>query len=366
MRSSGTCKVGFLWNQSLETFDFGTKHPIKVGRFQMVRDFLAANDFLSQPNVEIIKPEPLSDELLRTVHAQNYLDAVRRMSETGEGEIAIDTPAFQGIYENASITSGASVTGVRAVATGTVNHFLSPTGGFHHAKFEWGGGFCIFNDVAAAVYVLKSLGYQRILIADFDVHHGNGTQTYFYDDPGVMQISFHEDPEWMFPHDGFIDDIGEEAGRGYNVNMHFPMDACDGVYKYAFDEIVPPLVEFFKPEFIIFLPGFDAHYRDRLAHLNLTTDLIRYIATYFHNAAHRFSNGQLGVLAGGGYTNDSFKWGIGVVMSVLSGFPYEPPKQQPPYEDDEETWHIVRKDVEKVKALVFPEHGILNHSGFQK
>jgi len=358
MRSTNNCRVGFLWNPSLETFDFGTKHPIKVGRFQMVRDFLAANDFLSQPNVEILTPEPLSDDLLKTIHAQKYLDEVRRISETGEGEIAIDTPGFPGIYENASITSGATVTGVNAVSSGKVHHFLSPTGGFHHAKFEWGGGFCIFNDVAAAVYELKNLGYQRILVADFDVHHGNGTQTYFYDDPEVMQISFHEDPEWMFPHDGFIDDIGKGSGLGYNINMHFPMDSCDGVYKYAFDEIVPPLVEFFQPEFIIFLPGFDAHYRDRLAHLNLTTDMIRYITTFFHNTAHEFSEGRLGVLAGGGYTNDSFKWGIGVVMSVLSGYDYQPPKQEPPYEDDDETWEIVRGNVEKIKDLVFPVLGI--------
>jgi len=360
MRSPDICKVGFLWNPSLETFDFGTKHPIKVGRFQMVHDFLDQNGFLSQPNVEILTPEPLSKELLETIHAKEYLKAVRKISETGRGEIAIDTPGFLGIFENASITSGATVTGARAVASGKVDHFLSPTGGFHHAKFEWGGGFCIFNDVAAAAYELKNLGYQRILIADFDVHHGNGTQTYFYNDPHVMQISFHEDPEWMYPHDGFIEDIGEGHGRGYNINMHFPMDSCDGVYRHAFDEIVPPLVEFFKPEFIIFLPGFDAHYKDRLAHLNLTTDLIRYITTYFHRMAHKFGQGQLGVLAGGGYTNESFKWGIGVVMSVLSGYKYEPPKQKPPFEDDKETWDIVQMNIQKVKRLVFSELGIWN------
>ncbi len=352
------CKVGFLWNPLLETFDFGRRHPIKVGRFQMVRDFLSENNFLDQPNVEIIKPEYLRDDLLKTIHAQNYLDEVKRISETGAGEIDIDTPGFKGIYENASITSGATVTGVQAVISGKIDHFLSPTGGFHHAKFEWGGGFCIFNDVAASVYELKNLGFKRILIADFDVHHGNGTQTYFYRDPEVMQISFHEDPEWMYPHDGFIPDIGEGPGRGYNINMHFPMDSCDGVYRYAFDSIVPPLVEFFNPDFILFLPGFDAHYRDRLAHLNLTTEAIRYIASYFHNAAHKFSKGRVGVMAGGGYTNDSFKWGIGVVMSVLSGYRYEPPKQEPPYEDDEDTWNEVRNNVERVKELVFPIHNI--------
>ncbi|MFX1482309.1 MAG: histone deacetylase family protein [Promethearchaeota archaeon] len=352
------CRVGFLWNPLLETFDFGTKHPIKVGRFQMIRDFLSDHEFLDLPNVETITPEYLSDDLLNTIHDRKYLDEVKRISETGVGAIDIDTPGFKGIYENASITSGASVTGVKAVVSNRVDHFLSPTGGFHHASYEWGGGFCIFNDVAASVYELKNSGFKNILIADFDVHHGNGTQKYFYKDPEVMQISFHEDPEWMYPHDGFISDIGDGPGRGFNINMPFPMDSCDGVYRFAFDEIVPPLVEVFKPDFIIFLPGFDAHYKDRLAHLNLTTDTIRYITNYFHRVSHQFANGRLGVMAGGGYTNDSFKWGIGVVMSVLSGYKYEPPKQQPPYEDDDETWEEVRKNVKQVKDLVFPMHGL--------
>ena len=352
------CHVGFLWSPELETFDFGSKHPIRVGRFQMVRDFLQETRFLENPNVKVIRPKPLANKLLNRIHSEKYLEKVRMISETGQGEIDIDTPGFKGIYNNARITSGATVTGVEAIHSKEVCHTYSPTGGFHHARYETGGGFCIFNDIAASVYLLKDLGYERILIADFDVHHGNGTQTYFYDDPGVMQISFHEDPEWMYPHDGFIEDIGAGPGRGYNINMPFPMDSCDGVYKYAFDEIVPDLVKFYRPEFIIFLPGFDAHYRDRLAHLNLTTNMISYIAAFFHDAAHKFSASRIGVLAGGGYTNDSFKWGIGVVMSVLSGFSYSPPTQRPPYKDDEETWEIVRGNVEKVKALVFLQLGI--------
>ena len=95
-----------------------------------------------------------------------------------------------------------------------------------------------------------------------------------------------------------------------------------------------------------------------MAHLNLTTDTIQYITSYIHTAAHKFSNGRLGVMASGGYTNESLKWGIGVVMSVLSGHSYEAPKQVPPYEDDEETWEEVRKNVERVKELVFPIHDI--------
>ena len=358
MSHSGKCNVGFLWTDLLETFDFGRKHPIKIGHFKMLHDFVEEKGFLDQSNVQIINPELLTDELLKKAHAADYIARIQEISETGVGDIDIDTPGFKNIYFHSRLASGASVTGVHSIMLGKVDHFISPTGGFHHATFEKGGGFCIINDVAASVYALKEYGVNRILIADFDVHHGNGTQTYFYDDPGVMQISFHEDPEWMFPHDGFIKDIGSGSGRGYNINMHFPMDAGDSVYRYAYDELVPPLIEFYKPEFIIFLPGFDAHYKDRLAHLTITTDMIRYVSESIHEAAHIHSKGRMGVMTGGGYTRNSLTWGFGTVMSVLSGHPYEPPVQEPPFVDDKETWNIVRSNVDEVKDLVFPELGI--------
>lgn len=352
------CTVGFMWSELLETFDFGPRHPIQAGRFRSVRDYLAECGLLDMPNVVSIPPRPLSDEELLEIHSPEYLEKVQRISETGVGDIDIDTPGFKGIYENASITSGATVTGIRSVVAGEVDHFMSPTGGFHHAKYAHGGGFCIFNDVVAGVYEIKRAGFKRIMIADFDVHHGNGTQEYFYADPQVMQISFHEDPEWMFPHDGYIEDIGEGEGLGYNINMPFPMDSGDAVYRYAFDELVPHLLEFYKPDFILLLPGIDAHYKDRLAHLALTTDTIKYMAQTFHEAAHKYCDGRLGVLAGGGYHPESLRSGMAVVMSVLSGHQYTPPLQGPPFEDDEVTWSEVRANVALVKQQVFSELGI--------
>ncbi|MDF1538111.1 MAG: hypothetical protein P1Q69_04330 [Candidatus Thorarchaeota archaeon] len=350
-----------MWNPSLETFDFGSRHPVRVGRFQMVRDFIDSSGFLEKPNVEIIKPNPLSKDLLERIHSLEYIQKVKRISETGEGDIDIDTPGFKGLWENALITNGATVTGVEAILEGRVNHFYTPTGGFHHANYNTGGGFCIFNDIAASVHRLLDAGFKRILIADFDVHHGNGTQSYFDKDPRVMMISFHEDPEWLYPHEGYIHEIGEGPGKGYNINMHFPLDAGDAVYRYAFDRLVPPLVNFYRPEFILFLPGFDAHYRDPLAHLNLTTHMIRYVAEYIHNAAHKWCGGKLGVVSGGGYHPDTFRWGIGEVMSVITGHEYSAPTQNPPFEDDEETWEIVRKNVKEVEDLVFPLHNLVPH-----
>jgi acetoin utilization protein AcuC len=352
------CVIGFVWSELLETFDFGPKHPIQPGRFRGVHDYFRKCGFLDLPNVSVIPPLPLKQEELEEIHSSEYLSKVRNISDTGEGDIDIDTPGFKGIYDHASMTSGATVTGVRSVVSGEADHFVSPTGGFHHAKYAYGSGFCIFNDLAAGVSELKRAGFKRVLIADFDVHHGNGTQEYYYSDHEVMQISFHEDPEWMFPHDGYIDDVGEGDGIGYNINMPFPMDSGDAVYRYAFDELVPPLIEFYEPDFILFLPGIDAHYKDLLAHLVLTTDTIKYVAETIHGEAHKYCQGRMGVLAGGGYHRESFKSGMAVVMSVLSGHPYKPPAQSPPFEDDEETWEEVRTNVNKVKDCVFSELGI--------
>ncbi|MBD3407710.1 MAG: acetoin utilization protein AcuC [Candidatus Lokiarchaeota archaeon] len=352
------CKVGFLWDYSMETFNFGKSHPVRVGRFQMVRDFIEQVELLTAENISILKPEPLSESLLERIHAPEYLDEVRRISRTGEGEIDIDTPGFRGIYENALITTGATVTGVKAILSGEVDHFYSPTGGFHHAKYAWGGGFCVFNDIAAAIYELKSQGFSRVLVLDLDVHHGNGTQEYFYNDPDVMIISFHEDPEWLYPHDGFITDIGSDEGLGLNINMPFPMDSGDAVYRYAFDNLIPSLVEFFEPDFIFLLPGYDAHYRDSMSHLTLTTDIIRYTSKWIHQAAHKWSQGKLGVISGGGYHPEAFLWCAGTVLSVISRTDYQPPSQEPPFEDDDETWNIVKRNVSRVQELVFPILGL--------
>ncbi len=359
MKDGRSCRTGFLWSSTFDSHDYGRRHPIRKNRFTYIKESVEEAGCFDPSLVELIETDILPRAILEAVHSQEYITRVREISVSGVGDVAVDTPGFKGVYENALSVSGATVWGVRAILSGSIDHFFSPTGGFHHATYDAGGGFCVFNDIAAAVHELTLNGFERILIADFDAHHGNGTQTYCYESPNVMQISFHEDPEWMYPHDGHIEDIGEGEGRGYNINMWFPMDSGDDVYKFAFDELVPPLVDSFQPEFILFLPGFDAHYRDPLTHMNLSMDTIRYVAEQIHDFAHRYSDGRLGVLSGGGYDPDSLAWGACVVLAVLTGNDYVPPTQTPPFEhDDRETWDIMRKNVALLKKLVFPLHGL--------
>ena len=352
-------RVGFVWNDIILGYDYANRNRGHSIRFQKTIDELRASGFLQTPTVEIMKPEKLSLDLLKRIHSERYINFVKNISDTGEGDIDIDTPGFKGIFDLSLSTSGALVSATRAIHRKEIIHSFCLTGGFHHASYDRGGGFCVFNDIAAAVYDLQDKGYERILVADFDVHHGNGTQKYFYDDPSVMHISFHEDPEWMYPHDGYISDIGAGSGKGFNINMPFPMDAGDSVYRFAFDEIVPPLLDYFQPEFIIFMPGSDAHYLDPLAHIMLTTETIHYVTERIHEAAHEICEGRLAVPSGGGYNQLSYCRSICAVMSVLTGHPFQLPDETPPFEDDDEIWSIVESNVKQVKSLVYPELGIL-------
>lgn len=359
MMDRRSCRTGFLWSPTFDSHDYGRRHPIRRNRFTYIKESVEAEGCLDSSRLDILETDMLPEDVLGAVHSSDYISRVREISQSGLGNIADDTPGFKGIYENALSVSGATVWGIRSILSGSIDHFFSPTGGFHHARYDGGGGFCVFNDLAAAVYELRSSGFQKILIADFDAHHGNGTQTYYYDSPDVMQISFHEDPEWMYPHDGFIKDVGAGEGIGYNVNMWFPMDSGDEVYRFAFSELVPPLVDSFGPDFILFLPGFDAHYLDPLTHMNLTTETIQYVTESMHRFAHQYSEGRLGVLSGGGYHPRALGSGACAVLSILTGSEYAAPPQSPPFDhDDEETWRIVRENVSALKRLVFPMHGL--------
>ncbi|MGQ4872074.1 MAG: histone deacetylase family protein [Candidatus Thorarchaeota archaeon] len=352
------CRVAFMWDDSFEQFDNGVNHPVRRGRFRAVRDYLWDQGLLGNGHTLEIRAEPLPEELLRIIHTTDYIQMVRRISETGVGDLDIDTPGFVGIYDTARSLCGGTTTGVDAILNGEIDHFVSPTGGFHHAFPDHGGGFCVFNDIAASVCLLQSRGVNRVLIVDLDVHHGNGIQHYFYDCSDVMYVSIHEDPEWMYPHSGRVEEWGSGEGIGYTVNVPLPMDTGDSGYQYAFDQVVSPLVEFFQPEFIFLLPGFDTHFLDPLAHMVTTTRTIRYTTTKIHAAAHKFSDGRLAVVSGGGYHKDALRWGVATVISVLAKLPYSPPEESPSLTEDRETWDEIRSAVETVRKTVFAILGL--------
>ena len=217
---------------------------------------------------DFMQPESAGNDLLELVHDRSYIDRVVAL-ERRRGYLSVDTQLLPGSIDAARLIVGASVAAAReALRTGLALGF----GGLHHAGRDYGEGFCIFNDVAAAAAVLLHDGKERILILDTDAHQGNGTMDIFMEDQRVLFISIHQDPRTLYPGRGFADEVGSGRGTGYTVNIPMPMLSGGPMYDLALDEIVFPLIDEFKPEVIIRNGGSDPLYTDTLTGLGLTLD----------------------------------------------------------------------------------------------
>jgi acetoin utilization deacetylase AcuC-like enzyme len=181
--------------------------------------FFEGQGLLSLPQIVLIKPQPASNEDLLRVHDESYVDLIFRLAEENK-PYDIETPVSQEILEAAMLIVGGAIGCGKAVYEGKSKRAVSLGGGYHHAGRNYGGGFCIFNDVAVLVeYLRAEHGVKRFLILDYDVHFGNGTSDIYYRDPTVLYISLHQDPRTIYPGTGFVEQIGEDGGEGYNVNV---------------------------------------------------------------------------------------------------------------------------------------------------
>jgi acetoin utilization protein AcuC len=214
----------------------------------------------------------------------------------------IETPVSPTILEAALLIAGGAIECGKAIYEGRAERAISIGGGYHHAGRNYGGGFCIFNDIAVLVEHLRAnYSVKRFLILDYDVHFGNGTSDIYYKDPTVLYISLHQDPRTIYPGTGFTWQIGEEEGEGYNVNVPLPPGTSDNTYLYALNEIFPPLAEEFKPEIIVANGGSDPHFADTLGDLNLTVKGFFDISSLVRKTAHNICNGKLVLMPGSGY-----------------------------------------------------------------
>ncbi|MEM2422709.1 MAG: acetoin utilization protein AcuC, partial [Candidatus Bathyarchaeia archaeon] len=293
------------------------------------------------------------------------IDFVKIKSNEGEGYLDYgDTPASKGIYEAACLRVGGTLLGADLLMNNEVSHAFNPGGGFHHAKSNKAAGFCVFNDVAIAVkYLQKKYNIEKIAVIDIDGHHGDGTQEILYKEP-ILKISFHRYDDWpqpFYPGTGRIEEIGEDDGLGFSVNVPLPIGTGDEDYLYAFNEIVPPLIENYKPEIIIHQFGVDAHYQDPLVHLGLTTKAYKELSEVTHYLAHKFSNGKYLILGGGGYEpkNVARCWAIMfITISEVKIKDLESYNKLFDIPRNKERKPKVKEVVEKVKKIIFPLHGI--------
>jgi acetoin utilization protein AcuC len=281
-------------------YDFGPGHPLTPARFGPGISLLEALGA-----IRFLAPEPAQDGALRLVHSASYIETVRRAPDDpfsagfaglGPG----DNPVFPGIHEAAAAVAGGSLAAMGRLLDGSETHVFHPAGGLHHAMADRASGFCVYNDPALAIARARQQGL-RVLYVDLDVHHGDGVQAAFWDDPLVMTISLHESGRYLFPGTGFIDELGGGDAIGTKVNVPFEPGSSDDDWLAALERLVPPLARRHRPDVLVTQHGCDSHALDPLAHLLLTTRAYGHAAVLLDRLAHELCDGRWLATGGGGY-----------------------------------------------------------------
>lgn len=299
--------VEVAWDPALTRYDFGPNHPMSPVRLDLTMRLARATGVLDRPGVRVVSPPPASDDLLTSVHTLEYVEAVRACSDDPgridpvHGLGTDDDPCFAGMHEAAARIVGGTLAVATAVWRGAAVHGVSVAGGLHHARQDAASGFCVYNDVAVAIHALLEAGAQRVAYVDLDVHHGDGVQAAFYDDPRVLTISVHESPRTLFPGTGYPYETGGPAAEGSAVNLALPPGTTDVGWLRGFHAVVPPLLRAWKPDVVVSQHGCDSHVDDPLAHFALTVDGQRAAAIAVHQLAHELCDGRWVATGGGGY-----------------------------------------------------------------
>lgn len=297
------------WDPVLTAYDFGAGHPMSPVRLALTARLLEEFGVLSAPGLEVVAPQLPGDieAFLRTVHVPDYIDAVRQAShdpacaDDRHGLRTDDTPAFAGMHEASALIAAATRQACADVWDGTVDHAVNFAGGMHHAMPARASGFCVYNDVALGIQWLLDHGAERVAYVDLDVHHGDGVEQVFWDDPRVLTISIHESGRVLFPGTGFPGETGGPGADGSAVNVALPPGTGDGAWLRAVHAVVPSLLHAFQPQVLVTQQGCDSHYSDPLAHLALSIDAQRTAYDMLHRLAHSVCEGRWVAVGGGGY-----------------------------------------------------------------
>jgi acetoin utilization protein AcuC len=326
------CAAAVVWDEGYLAYDFGD-HPLNPVRLDLT--IRLARELGVLDAVTVVPPTPADVAQLLTVHDADYVDAVRRASADptfeGYGLGTSDDPVFAGMYDASALVAGGSALAARTLWDGGTEHAVNIAGGLHHAMRDHASGFCIFNDVVLGIRELIASGAGRVAYVDVDVHHGDGVQAAFYDDPRVLTISLHQDPRTLFPGTGFPSEIGRGAAEGTALNVALPPGTDDVGWLQAFRAVVPGALRAFGPDVLVTQCGCDTHRDDPLANLELTVDGQRIAIGELHMLAHEVAGGRWLAFGGGGY---------GLVRCVprtwthliaeMSGRPLDPQTVVPP------------------------------------
>jgi acetoin utilization deacetylase AcuC-like enzyme len=290
------------------------ENPATKRRF---RNLLEVSGLLDQ--LSVIKPIRASEADLNRFHTRDYIDEIKRLSAATGGDAGELTPFGPGGFEIACLSAGGTMAAINAVLGGQVKNayaLVRPPG--HHAERDKGRGFCLFGNVAVAIMKARAeQGVGRVATVDWDVHHGNGTQQAFYEDPNVLTISLHQDR--LFPvKGGGIDETGSGKGEGYNINIPLPPGSGVGAYIAAFERVVLPALRKFKPELIVVPSGFDAGGTDPLGRMMVHSGGYRHLTKLLMEVAEDVCGGRLVLSHEGGYSATNVPYCGLAVMEQLS------------------------------------------------
>ena len=370
-----------IYSPDLARTEYSETHPFKPMRAKLLVELLNRFYLIFEENQKIVEPAPINEELLYLFHERQYIEVLKKASagefsmemlwaELGTG----DNPIFKGMFEFVLSVAGATYQGAQMLLDDSVRMVFNPVGGLHHAGKDHASGFCYVNDIAIAISDLVGKG-KRVAYLDIDAHHGNGVQDAFYTSDKVLTISLHESGETLYPGTGFEKEIGDDEGRGYNVNIPFRAGTDDDVYLFAFEAVVPPLIERFKPDILVAQVGGDGHKDDPLAGLNLTSKSYKRVM----QSINRFSPKIL-ALGGGGYNvfKTASLWTIAWAAfcglepvdqyaGLVGGMMFGPEKDAGNLEDEpfviegaerEACLQQAERVVAYLKKTVFPIHGL--------
>jgi acetoin utilization protein AcuC len=267
--------TALVHSDKADDFDYGREHPLRMERLGLTWRLMRAYGLTTLPGARVVAPEPAAETDIARYHTREYLDVLKRADrglDPADGAVyglgLGDNPVFRGLWEVAQLVAAGSLTAAELVATGQAERAFHFAGGLHHAFPDRASGFCYVNDAVLAILRLRERGL-RVAYVDIDAHHGDGVQSAFYGDPNVLTISTHERGERLFPGTGFVHEKGEGDAAGFSVNLPLEAYTDTAVYLPAFEAVVPPLLERFKPDVIVAQLGIDSHRTDPLTHLAL-------------------------------------------------------------------------------------------------
>lgn len=305
--------VMLIYSDDFKKLDFGYGHPMRGDRYRKALEEFKKLNLLD--NLTIKKPEMISGDIINLFHTSDYIKNVQEVSNTGQGSFGEEVPGFKGIYDVALLSVGASITAANYITdNNSFDVAINICGGWHHAFENKGRGFCIFNDVAiTANYLLKRKNIKRIMIIDYDAHHGDGTQRAFYNESQIYTISFHQDPTTLYPfRSGYEDEIGE--GKGKNFNRNFPLSATckDDKFISKFNQ-VPKSIKDFAPEILILQMGVDGSKECFISNMQLTHEVYNYASKTIMGLQRELGFKMI-VLGGGGFVHPMLgrNWGVQV------------------------------------------------------